>query len=332
MFQRILVPLDGSEHAERAIPVAARIARATGGALIFINVVFSPAEVGYYSFETLADMETGREKTRRAQAEDYLTYTVKTAYAHELVGIPTERDVEIGAAAPTIFATALLERVDLIVMCSRGETGLKRWVFGSVASDAVQRAPVPVLILHEEGVDLLESTEGQLLRVLVPLDGTPLAEMALEPAIQFISALAAPKPAAIHLLRVVDVPSSSGKYKGFLDADAYMRKELQQEANEYLKQVKGKLHNMLGAEYPLLVTSSVVINPSVAKEIVEVAEREEELKGGCTMIAMATHGRMGLHHLLMGSVTKQVLDHTDLPLLVIHTHKQEASSKVGATQ
>ncbi|GHO99942.1 universal stress protein [Reticulibacter mediterranei] len=328
MFQRILVPLDGSEHAERAIPVAAHIARATGGTLIFTTVVFSPAKAGNYSFESLADLQTGRDETRHVQAGDYLTYTVTTAYAQELTGIPIKLDVEMGAPAPTIFATALLEQVDSIIMWSHEDTGWKRLFFGSIAFEAVRHAPVPILILHENCMDLHKLTEDQPLRVLIPLDGTPLAETALEPAIQLISALAAPEPAAIHLLRVIDIPSSSGKYKGVLDADAFIRKELQQEATRYLQQLKERLH----IDHPLPVISSVVINPSTATAIIEATEQEEELKGRDAIIAMATHGRTGLQHLLMGSVTEQVLKHTKLPLLVIHSHGQEAHTRTEDTK
>jgi nucleotide-binding universal stress UspA family protein len=328
MFQRILVPLDGSEHAERAIPVAAHIARATGGTLIFTTVVFSPAKVGNYSFESLADLQTGRNETRHTQARDYLTYTITTAYARELAGIPTKLDVEMGAPAPTIFATALLEQVDSIIMWDHGDTGWKRLFFSSIAFEVVRHAPVPILILHENCINLHKLIEDQPLRVLVPLDGTPLAETALEPAIQLISALAAPEPAAIHLLRVIDIPSSTGKYKGLIDADAFIRKELQQEAIRYLQQIKESLH----VDYPLPAISSVVVNPSTATAIIEATEQKEVLNGRDAIIAMATHGRTGLQHLLMGSVTEQVLKHTKLPLLVIHSHGQETHAMTEHTK
>src|SRR6266700_3760890 len=81
MFQRILVPLDGSKQAEQAIPVAARIARATGGSLVFINVVFVPAEAGNHPFGSFIASQEGACEAQMAQAEEYLSSPVTTAYA-----------------------------------------------------------------------------------------------------------------------------------------------------------------------------------------------------------------------------------------------------------
>ncbi len=178
MFQHILVPLDGSKHAEQAIPAAARIARATGGSLIFLHVVFAPADVGYYPGGFIASPEETCD-AQMMKAEAYLSSLVETAYANDLAGIPTKREVELGNVAPTIFTTARQKHIDLIVMCSREETRLKRWVFSSVSHEAVHHTPVPVLVLHEHSTALPTPTTFQPLHVLVPLDGSPLAECAL---------------------------------------------------------------------------------------------------------------------------------------------------------
>jgi nucleotide-binding universal stress UspA family protein len=329
MFQRILVPLDGSKHAERAIPVAARISRATGGTLVFIRVIFAPTDAGNQPFANAATESAGSE-AQMEKAEDYLSSTVTTAYAQDLAGLPTEREVELGNAAPAIFAIARQEQIDLIVMCSRGETGLKRWVLGSVAHEAVHHTPVPVLILHERGAELPEQVSSLPLHVLLPLDGSPLAEAALEPTARLMAALAAPAPLMLHLLSVVDVPSPSGKFKGHINVDALLQDELKQEATDYLHQIEVRIRATLGAELHMPITSSVVVNPSAARAIIDIAEHKKVPGGSFALIAMATHGRTGLKHLLMGSVTEQVLDHTRLPLLIVRPHelKEQATASV----
>src|SRR6266571_2677654 len=98
MYRRILVLLDGSTQAEQAIPLAARIARATGGTVIFVNTALS-----------LVVAHTCSDETRLARAEDYLAYHLSVTYAHDLAGITIERAIVMGADASTIFATALLE-------------------------------------------------------------------------------------------------------------------------------------------------------------------------------------------------------------------------------
>jgi nucleotide-binding universal stress UspA family protein len=244
-----------------------------------------------------------------------------------IAGIPTESEVDLGNVAPTIFTTARQERIDLIVMCSRGETGLKRWVFGSVAHEAVHHTPVPVLVLHEHGAELPASTTFQPLHVLVPLDGSPRAETALEPAARLMAALAAPAPVVIHLLSVVDVPSPSGKFKGHINVDALLQDELRQEATDYLQQFERHMSTTLGAELHAPITSSVVVNPSASRAIIEIAEQAGEPEGSFALIAMATHGRTGLQHLLMGSVTEKILDHTRLPLLIVRSPEQKAQAE-----
>jgi len=331
MFQRILVPLDGSKHAERAIPVAARIARATGGTLVFIRIIFAPTDAGNQPVAAFATESSGFEG-QMVRAEDYLSSAVTTTYAQDLAGIPTEREVELGNAAPAIFAVARQEQIDLIVMCSRGETGLKRWVLGSVAHEAVHHTPVPVLVVHEHGTELPEQVSNQPLHVLLPLDGSLLAEAALEPTARLMAALAAPAPVVFHLLSVVDVPSPSGKFKGHINVDALLQDELRQEATDYLHQFETRIRTTLGAELHMQITSSVVVNPSAARAIIDIAEHKNMPGGSFALIAMATHGRTGLKHLLMGSVTEQVLDHTRLPLLIVRPHEIKGQVTASASE
>lgn len=148
MFQRILVPLDGTALSEKAIPTAAWIARASGGTIVFISVVLPLMEFGTYSPERTIPLKPGAFERREAEAKSYLTGII-TTHANELAGIPTEIDVTSGAVSAEIQSEARLEHVDLIVICSKGETGLQRWVFGNIAQEVVRHSPVPVLVLQE---------------------------------------------------------------------------------------------------------------------------------------------------------------------------------------
>jgi len=327
MFQRILVPLDGSDGAERAIPVAARIARASGGSIVFIRVVPPPAEVGTFGtgvHGTIAmKPEVEASEKEFADATNYLV-TVITAYVDELAGIATETDVATGAASSTIFSTAGYEYVDLIVMCSHGETGLKRWVFGSVAQQAVRHSPVPVLVLNEHGVVPPVPDAAHPLRVLVPLDGSELAESALEPATQLIAALTAPAQGELHLLRVVDLPSAYGKMKSQAYISDGVQEEARKEAEAYVKAVADRLYETTFATGKLNITSSAAVSTDVAGTIIKLAEQTEgDESSSCDLIAIATHGRGGLRRMVMGSVTEHLLGSTRLPLLIVRPHEAE---------
>jgi len=148
MFQRILVPLDGSELSEKAIPVAAWIAHASGGTIVFVSVVLPPLEFGTYTPERTIPLKPSAFRRREAEANNYLTGVI-TTHANELAGIKTEIDVTAGAVSSEIYSEARLEHIDLIVIYSKGEMGLKRWVFGSTAQELVRHSPVSVLVLQE---------------------------------------------------------------------------------------------------------------------------------------------------------------------------------------
>src|SRR6266700_6446624 len=203
--------------------------------------------VSYFPQPSLEPIEQNRSllrsrmrllERRIAAAADYFAETM-SAHADELAGIATEADVAVAAAAeaPIIFSTARYEYVDLIVMCSHGKTGLKCWVFGSVAQEAVRHSPVPVLVLNEHGMVPSAPDATHPLRVLVALDGSALAETALEPAAQLIAALGPSAQSEVQLLGVVDLPSAYGKLKSEAYISDSMQEEARKEAEKYVKAV-----------------------------------------------------------------------------------------------
>src|SRR5262249_43193941 len=201
MLSRILVPLDGSARAERALPIAGALARASGARVLLLRVIDLSRELGVYGLIPAPALET-TVQSLRSTAQVYLA---EQARGSLLQGIPTETDVVLAAAAHGILATTASSRIDLIVLCSHGRSGLVRWALGSVAEHVVHHAPVPALVLREPKPALAgqHPDPTALLRVLVPLDGSKLAEVALEPATMLIQALASPAPAAIHLVTVL---------------------------------------------------------------------------------------------------------------------------------
>jgi nucleotide-binding universal stress UspA family protein len=337
MFQRILVPLDGSKGSERAIPVAARIARTTGASIVFIRVVPPPDRFGAFGVgmhgTVAVQPEIEATEKNLADATNYLE-ALTTTYAGDLVDLNTEIDVATGTASPTIYSSARDEYVDLIVMCSHGETGLKRWVLGSVAQQAVRRSPVPVLVLNEHGMVLSAPEASHPLRALVALDGSALAETALEPAAQLIAALAGSAEGEVHLLSVVDLPSAYGKMKSQAYISDSMQEEARQEAEQYVKAVTDRLREGPFAAFKLKVTSSIVVSTDVAGTIIKQAEQAESAEGSARfdVIAMATHGRGGLRRMVLGSVTEHILGATRLPLLIVRPREVEtAGEESGAT-
>lgn len=227
----------------------------------------------------------------------------------------------VGTAATTILSVAEIGRFDLIVLCSHGRSGVRRWLLGSVAEKVARYAPVPVLLLREGGPALVgvpPQAEGPL-RALIPLDGSPRAEATMLPAAQLIAALAAPGPAVLHLTRVVAQlePTESGQREW----EAQMR-----EARQYLSTAVVPLREALD-EGPLsmsrfAITWSLICDDDIAAGILRVAETGEvtEAVDGperADVIAMATHGYSGIRRWAMGSITERVLHACRLPILIV---------------
>lgn len=317
MFKRILVPLDGSALAEQAVPTAGRIARATGGSVVLLRVVLPPVDYGYGPY-MLRPAFTVNDQGVQEALEVATHYLEQVATSSYLAGVETEVVAQPGSAAEKIFSAVDAKNIDLIVMCTHGDTGLKRWVLGSVAQKVARHAPVPVLILHHHTT--IAGPHPYLerpLRVLVPLDGSELAKAALKPAAQLAADLAAPGQGAIHLVRVVKLDTLPGEV-----LDPVTKEHLLHKAKTYLASVAGHMREGIAAELKLAVTWSVALDTDAADAIIRVAENGEDAEGAgafgrCNFIAVATHGRGGLQRWTMGSVAERVLVGTTLPVFIV---------------
>ena len=332
MFRRILVPLDGSSRAERAIPVALRLARSSGGSIVLLRVVSTATELWPFlpGQQSLASTAIN---SALSEAQHYLAH-VRTAFHEPNVAIETS--MQVGPAASTILQAASDKQVDLMVLCSHGYTGLTRQIMGSVAERVARHAPVPVLVLREGGPIPAgpHPDASRTLRILVPLDGSVQAKAALAPAAALVAGLAAPATGALHLTQVVKpLPAH------------HEREEAVQEHARTLQRAKDYLLKMVEhlredwntpeiAPLDLSITWSVATDTHIADGILRVAETGEEAEGisppgGCEMIAMATHGYSGVSLLTMGSVTEHVLNATKLPMLVVRPPLPTTQERVG---
>lgn len=325
MYTRILVPLDGSPRAERALPVAAHMARSAGGKLLLARVITPPAVYGYEQYYPLSADTVERDSN---DAETYLTHLTDLPV---LAGVATNTIVRTGLPAPSLLEVASSHQADLIVMTSHGRTGLSRWALGSVAHHLVRQAAVPVLVLHEQGPTLATPHPDidHLFRVLVSLDGSPHAEAALSPAVQLATAISGktqsgePGQAGLHLVLVV----SPWEIDNANMPDAL----IVEGAKEYLREIAKRLQQEHAG---LTVTWSVGVGLDSAETIIRVAENGDDVEGagvfgGCDVLAMATHGRSGMAHWALGSITERVLSGTKLPLLVVRP-RQVLNGKTSA--
>lgn len=314
MFKRILVPLDGSRRAESALPLAARLARVASGHVYLIRAVPTPESYFWGAPQAVAVLPDVIEEERKA-AHAYLQVV---ATSPGLKDLAVSCQLENGEPEGAILSMVEEQHIDLVVICSHGATGFKRWVLGSVAHKVARHCSVPVLILHQREEQPFASwnNEGGQARVLVPLDGSPLAEEVIHSAVTLALALAAPNQAALHLLSVL--PARETDPRPHTESDAQVER-----AEAYLKQVEARVRSSLASEQNIMLTSSVVLENDVASAVVDFAQRGIPRKGerGCDVIAMATHGRGAFSRWIMGSVTERVLDTSRVPLLIVRPEK-----------
>ncbi|HEU5437987.1 MAG TPA: universal stress protein, partial [Ktedonobacterales bacterium] len=210
MYKQIVVPLDGSEQAEDAMRVAARIARHEGAAITLMQVVTAEAARGGDAVPVRVGELTERDD-RRSAAE----YLQRTAQAPALRGVPTETVVRDGSPAEQIEAEAVRRGADLIVLSHRQHGPAASFFLGSVADALLRHAQIPILVLDSDDAARLggasTAAAARPVRALVPLDGSRPAEQAIPRAIELLRALETGRGATIHLAYVMD-PKRAFRY------------------------------------------------------------------------------------------------------------------------
>jgi nucleotide-binding universal stress UspA family protein len=209
MFQQIMVPLDGSELAERALPCAARLGVATGATLHLVHVVeLMPPPTGPFA---LAYMPSGIHGDLVAQETQQATeYLAKMRERVAANGVPVRTEQMLGIAAAALLDYERDAGIDLVVMCSHGRTGLARFALGSVAERLLRHGTAPVLLVRPFGDAVT------LEQAVVPLDGSERAEEAL----RVVDHLAHRVLHEVTLLRVIDAAEEGPEAERYLEAVA----------------------------------------------------------------------------------------------------------------
>lgn len=291
MFERIMVPLDGSSLAEAVLPLAGVIARASGAELVALRAV-----------QTGPHIDVEREAEAQIKVvEEAEAYLGEIAQHAELTGLEVVVSVPYGPAAEMIVDQADARQVDLIVMATHGRTGIARWALGSVADRVLQAYRGSLLIVRPKPD--APPYSGSPERIVVPLDGSELAERALEMGVE----LAATIGADLCLVRVVAPSEGIQTFDGrFVMPDGSPSIESARAAAEdYLAAIGDRL---TGKRVTVLRQARV---GDVATEI-EAAAKESP----SSIVVMSTHGRSGVTRWIYGSIADRMIRQCDVPVLV----------------
>lgn len=294
MFRKIMVPLDGSQLAERALAPAVELARCWQAKLVLLRVpvyrqLLVPGASGY----GMLLPETERQESQ-ATVNAYLqTCRNRLEYPGELIQIYQGS----GDVAGTIVDAAMAEAADLIVMTTHGYSGLTRWILGSVTERVLREAPCPVLAVR---------TEAALRQVVITLDGSLLSEQALAPGLAVARALGG----AVTLVRVDQEADLSAVEMSLLEmSGSGLGRHLATEecrAGYYLECLAEKYNS------PDLPVATALLNGLPAQAILEYVDGHD-----VDLVVMATHGYTGLRRWVYGSVTEKVLRGLGCALLVV---------------
>jgi nucleotide-binding universal stress UspA family protein len=297
MFSRMLIPLDGSNTAEDVLPYARRLAAGARVAVELLGVV------------EMADIAEDIASNQAAYAGALVREAVRnsTEYLEKLAqtfhNAQVRCRVEQGRPEDIIIAAASADRGTLIAMATHGRSGVTRWLLGSVTEKVLRGTVNPLLVVRAPGNSKTDG-EAALRSVIVPIDGSDVAETILSP----VAALAKALDLQILLVRVYGLPLPTyGGDDYYVPDYLELKDQIRDEAEGYLNSRASLLRAQGVAD-----VSTVVIEGSAADAIINLARKTPD-----NLLAMSPYGRSGLQRLVLGSVTEKVVRHCQDPVLIV---------------
>jgi nucleotide-binding universal stress UspA family protein len=311
MYRTIMVPTDGSGFDREAIRVALRIAERIDAKIRLVRVLATGSFFGAAAASegTAIAVEVVRTESDKAWSE-------LCALASEC-RVASKADISVdlhtGPVADVLQGYARRNDVDLIVISTHGRRGISRLSLGSVTDSLIRHTTIPVLVVKPPTSYLNPQVREAFKRIVVPLDGSTLAEQILPRVL----ALAKFEESEITLLNVL-IPQSYSQKEIVDPSMPWWDKDIST-AQAYLFRVAGRLRR-----HGVVVTTDIVIAENVANAIGDFASRER-----ADLIAIATHGRGGLARMFRGSVADTIMHSARMSMLVLKPDK--ASEKEVST-
>jgi nucleotide-binding universal stress UspA family protein len=299
MYKVIMVPTDGSGFDREAIRVALRMAERSGAKIRLVRVLATGSFFGMAAATegTAVAAEIVRSERDTALGELYaLAAECRVTSTADLTV-----DLHTGPVADVLEGYARRHDVDLIVISTHGRSGLSRLTLGSVTDSLIRHTTIPVLVVKPPTSYLNPQINEAFRHIVVPLDGSTLAEQILPR----VMALATIEDAEITLLNVL-IPRSHSE-KDIVDPSLPWWDKDISVARQYLFGIAARLRRN-----GIPVTTDIVIGENVPNAIGDFASRER-----ADLIAIATHGRGGLARLIHGSVADAVMHSARMSMLVL---------------
>lgn len=306
MYKKMLVPLDGSRLAEEVFVYAKELAAKLDLELVLLHVCkpgqeeFIPMHLAYLD-----------------RASELMMYQANELRGSE--GLQQQRlqgqskcEVVVGYPAEEIIHYAEENNIDIILVATHGRTGIKRWALGSVADKVLRASKVPIWLARAGVPQEIGYDKWPSKTILVPLDGSPLAEQIL-PHVEMLAKQRGTQLVEVMLIRVCEDPFVTADYPEASMPDTWqehvktMKAKLNEECFNYMRNVEKHL-----ADAGVKVQSDIIMGGNPASEIIAYAKNKP-----FNLIAMCTHGRSGINRLVHGSVAEKLLHEVPSPIFLV---------------
>jgi nucleotide-binding universal stress UspA family protein len=297
VYNIIMAPTDGTGFDREAIRVATNLSNASGAQLRLVRVydapmVFTGPDMIDYPHEAI-------ERERKWELSQLAALAAECANETTAAVTPV---LEEGPVADALVRYARLNDVDLIVIASHSRGGLARLALGSVADSLIRNTNAPVLVVRRAPSYAEQNRTRPFRRILVPLDGSKLAEEIIQPVIE----MAKRNDSSVILLNVL-IPATYSQ-KQIVDSQLPWWEDDVEVAQTYLAEQAEWIRR---AGVPASI--DLIIGDDVADTICRSAARHR-----ADLIAIATRGRGGLARMVRGSVADKVVRTARSSLLVFH--------------
>ena len=305
-YTRILTPVDGSKLAEQVLPYVRVMAKGLQARVQLLHVfetepssVLDPTQVAHPG----RMIGSVRDQVQRNLEE------VATAFRSD--GLTASYSADEGDVASCIVDEAEKEPGTLIAMSTHGRSGVTRWVLGSVTDKVIHVTARPVLVIRAQDEDA-PTPDVKLETIIVPLDGSSLAEQALP----HVAAIAKELDLTVSLVRVNTSLQDIYLYTGYaFPGYKKLVDDMDAQAADYLRKVSGRLR-----QEGLSSVEEHVLLGHAASAIVDFAREVQN-----NIVAMTTHGRSGLGRWILGSVAERVVKYSGDPVLVVRAVQEPSS-------
>ena len=298
MFEKILLPLDGSQSAEVAIPYVEYLVRRLGSEIILLHACRSEQKPYHHMHQIYLDHIASRmQRQIRKGLPSNMELRIRT-------------EILVGEPADVVCDYVVENRITMVVLAAIGGSGIKMWLLGNVADKIVRAVNVPTLIIRAKNVRPLSGKKGSINRILLPLDGSDASKLSVPYALELAKKL----KAGITLFGMAENAYYYSTHISFTPYSArtaaeYTRMDAAAERNVrgYLTGVEKELR-----KEGVRVTHVVTLGIAPARDILE-----QENKTNADLVVMATRGRSSISGWFFGSVAEKVLRGGELPLLLV---------------